>query len=58
VEAAVASTDKRRSRGLSEMEVEGLKDLLGETEDDASIIDEEEEEEGELEDDDVPVRRI
>lgn len=56
VEHAVVtpSPDKRRSRGLSEMEVEGLKNLLGEIEDDTSIIEEQDEEE----DSDVPVQRV
>jgi hypothetical protein len=47
--------DKRRSRALSVVEVEGLKDLLGETDDDASTIDEVDE--GEL-DMDEPVQRV
>jgi hypothetical protein len=51
--AATQSPDKRRSRGLTELEVEGLKDLLGEIEDDTSIIEEDEEE-----DSDVPVQRV
>jgi hypothetical protein len=53
VEHDTASTmDKRRSRGLSELEVEGLKDLLGETEDDVSVIEEEDE------DSDASVQRV
>jgi hypothetical protein len=47
-----STTDKRRSRGLSELEVEGLKDLLGETEDDVSVIEEEDE------DSDASVQRV
>lgn len=39
----VSTTDKTRSRGLSELEVEGLKDLLGDTEDEVSVIEEEDE---------------
>lgn len=49
------AADKRRSRALSVVEVEGLKDLLGETDDDESTI--EEEDEGEL-DMDEPVQRV
>ena len=33
---------RRRSRALSQVEVDGLRDLLGETDDDAETIDEEE----------------
>ena len=36
--------DKRRSRALSQVEVEGLKDLLGEIDDDTSTNDEEDQE--------------
>jgi hypothetical protein len=34
------SADKRRSRPLSQVEVEGLKDLLGDIDDDTSTVDE------------------
>ena len=44
----------QRKRMLSEVEVEGLKDLLGEIEEEPSIIDEEED--SEFEDD--PVQRV
>ena len=37
-----SNPDRRRNREISELEVEGLKDLLGEIEDDESVIDEEE----------------
>lgn len=43
VPAVVVS--RRRSRALSQVEVDGLKDLLGDIDDDASTIDEELEEE-------------
>ena len=36
---------RRRSRAVSQVEVDGLKDLLGEMDDDASTIDEDEDEE-------------
>ena len=54
---ATVVPDKRRSRALSVVEVEGLKDLLGELDDDASTIDEENEGESEL-DMDEPVQRV
>jgi hypothetical protein len=57
---APPTVDKRRSRALSVAEVEGLKDLLGDLEDDQSTIDEEfeggSELEGQAQDD--PVRRV
>jgi hypothetical protein len=51
-----APTDRRQSRVLSQVEVESLKDLLGETDeddDDTSIIDEEPDDSV-----DIPVQRI
>jgi hypothetical protein len=46
--AAAAPVDqRRRSRTLSQVEVDGLKDLLGDIDDDASTIDEEESEDEE-----------
>ena len=39
------AVDKRRRRALSQVEVEGLKDLLGDIDDDTSTIDDEEEQE-------------
>ena len=50
----------RRSRALSHVEVEGLKDLLGDLDSDASIIEEERESElcPDTEDNDVIVHRI
>lgn len=48
-----APTDRRRSRALSQVEVEGLKDLLGELDDNTSITD------GEQDDSvDIPVQEL
>jgi hypothetical protein len=56
------TVDKRRSRALSIAEVEGLKDLLGDLEDDQSTINEESEQEDsdeqQQQEQDDPVRRV
>jgi hypothetical protein len=53
-ETSRPAVDKRRSRAISQVEVEGLIDLLGDIDDDTSTI--EDEEEQEINND--PVRRV
>ena len=55
--AASTMDKRRRSRALSELEVEGLKDLLGDIDDDASIITEEPDEETGTEEEDGLLQR-
>lgn len=53
-DTSIPAVDKRRSRAISQVEVEGLIDLLGDIDDDTSTI--EDEEEQEINND--PVRRV
>lgn len=57
-EAEEGQSAVRRSRALSQVEVEGLKDLLGDLDSDTSIIDEEPEMYSDTENNDVIVHQV